>query len=81
MKKSPFQVIPGIGPSMSKDLRELLLDFSRIAHSLNDRQDPGQYDGDEEEEAAYAEVEEYVRVGVLLIREELQSIWPDGLIH
>lgn len=66
---------------MSKDLRELLLDFSRIAHSLNDRQDPGQYDGDEEEEAAYAEVEEYVRVGVLLIREELKSIRPDGPIH
>ncbi len=66
---------------LSKDLRELLLDFSHIAHGLIDKCGPGQNEGDEEEEAAYAEVEEYVRVGVLLIREELQSIRPDGLIH
>jgi len=67
---------------LSKDFRELLMDFSSIASGLNDEQDPGQIDGDdEEEEAAYAEVEEYVRVGVLLIREELKSTWPEGLVH
>jgi uncharacterized protein YgfB (UPF0149 family) len=67
---------------LPKDSKELLLDFSSIASGLNDEQDPGQNDGDdEEEEAAYAEVEEYVRVGVLLIREELKSTWPEGLVH
>jgi uncharacterized protein YgfB (UPF0149 family) len=67
---------------LSKDSRELLLDFSSIASGLNDDQDPGQNDGDEEEEeVAYAELEEYVRVGVLLIREELKSTWPEGLVH
>jgi len=62
------------------DSRELLLDFTRIAHSLHDRDDLEQDDG-EEDEAAYVEVEEYVRLGVLLMLEELKSIQPDGQIH
>lgn len=63
-----------------KDSRELLLDFTRISYDLHRDQDLNQADGDEQEQA-YTEIEEYVRVGVLLIREELQSIQPDGQIH
>lgn len=53
--------------SLSADSKELLNDFAAIARAGHEDED-----GDEDEaELAYAELEEYVRVGVLLIREEL----------
>ncbi len=65
---------------LPQDSRELLLDFTRIAHSLHEREDLEQ-DDDDEDEAAYVEVQEYIRLGVLLILEELKSIRPEGQIH
>jgi yecA family protein len=52
---------------LSEELGELLDDLAEIA-----RVDFEVGDADEEEQAAFAEVVEYVRVGVLLINEELQ---------
>lgn len=48
------------------DAAEALRDFTEIA-----RMDTGQVGADATEEASFAELEEYVRVAVLLIREEL----------
>lgn len=55
----------------STDVVELVRDFNEIARAGYD--DMPLEDGEEEEEA-FAEIEEYVRLGVLLIMEELQPI-------
>ncbi len=55
----------------SEDVVELVRDFNEIARAGYDNMDLE--DGEEEEEA-FAEIEEYVRLGVLLIMEELQPI-------
>ena len=53
--------------TLSQESQELLGDFAAIARAGHEDED-----GDEDEaEMAYAELEEYVRVGVLLIRDEL----------
>ena len=65
---------------LQKDSNEILLDLTNIAHQLQ----PGEDEDltvDEEEEAAYVEVEEYVRVGVMLINEELRAQRPDAQVH
>lgn len=51
------------------DAVELIRDFSEISKAGYD-----DHEVDDEEEAAFIEVEEYVRVGVLLILEELQPV-------
>ncbi len=55
-----YEALPG-------ESAELVQDLAKIAQA-------GSFEihGDEEDEAAYAELVEYVRVGVLLIQEELQ---------
>ncbi|MDO6461764.1 UPF0149 family protein [Granulosicoccaceae sp. 1_MG-2023] len=53
------------------DIPELVRDISMIAGAGYEGENP---EGDEEEQAAYIEVEEYVRVGVMLVLEELQPI-------
>lgn len=52
--------------SLKGDSAELLKDFVEISQISH------QTDGTEEDEAAYIELVEYVRVGVLLINEEVQ---------
>ncbi len=64
---------------LNKDASELLGDFMHISRTL--QSDTGFEHEGEEDEIAYAEVQEYVRVGVMLVNEELQSIRPDGQIH
>lgn len=51
--------------SLSDDADEILRDFAGIAGSQLD------YADDEEDEAALAEVQEFVRIGVLLLQREL----------
>ncbi len=53
-------------PALSADAQELLTDFGQIS-----RVDSGQTE-DEDNERAYTELVEYVRVGVILIFEELR---------
>jgi len=62
--------------ALPEDSRELLADFTEIGTA-------GEFDlGDEEEsEDAYAEISEYIRMGVLLINEELQPIKQSTAIH
>lgn len=55
------------GDKLSSDVQEVLQDMSEIS-----RLDTEDAAGDDEEEAAFVELEEYVRVGVLLIWTELQ---------
>jgi len=54
--------------NLSGDARELLNDFAAIARAGHDDDDE---EAEDEAELAFAELEEYVRVGVLLIRDEL----------
>lgn len=49
------------------DLPEVLRDIAEIAKASSDDMESG-----EEEEASYAELVEYIRVGVMLFREEFQ---------
>lgn len=51
------------------DAFELIRDFAEISKAGYNEDDP-----DDEEADAFSEIEEYVRVGVLLINEELQPI-------
>ena len=62
--------------TLPEDSRELIADFTQIATS-------GEFDLDDEEasEEAFFEIGEYVRVGVLLINEELQPIKQSTQIH
>ena len=62
--------------TLPEDSRELLADFTEIGTS-------GNFDLENEasSEEALAEISEYVRMGVLLINEELQPIKQSTLIH
>lgn len=56
---------------LSEDAGELLKDLAEIARVDFDMDKP-----DEEDESAFAEIVEFVRVGVLLLNEELQPAKP-----
>lgn len=62
--------------TMPEDSRELMADFTEIGTS-------GNFDLDDESasEEALSEISEYVRMGVLLINEELQPMKQSSLIH
>ena len=62
-----------LGDGMSADAREIVQDFGNIAAANFD------YTGGEEDEAALAEVLEFVRVGVLLLCAELDPGPPTQL--
>lgn len=56
-----FGLAAGGHPPLSEESREALDDLARLAHAQ------AQDDGDEEDEQALAEIEEFVRVAVLLL--------------
>ena len=62
--------------ALPEDSRELIADFTQIGTS-------GDFDLDDEDasEEAFLEISEYVRVGILLINEELQPIKQSSAIH
>ena len=62
--------------ALPEDSRELLSDFTEIGTS-------GNFDLEDKDasEEALAEISEYIRMGVLLINEELQPIKQSTLIH
>ncbi len=62
--------------SLPEDSRELLADITEIGTE-------GEFDLEdtEQSEEAYAEISEYIRMGVLLINEELQPLKQSSLIH
>ena len=61
---------------LPEDSRELMKDITEIGTV-------GEFDLDDQEESeeAFAEINEYVRMGVLLINEELQPLKQSSLIH
>ncbi|RTZ66414.1 MAG: YecA family protein [Aquificaceae bacterium] len=61
---------------LPEDTRDLLTDFSRIG-----AEEEFDIDDIEESEASYADISQYVRIGVLLINEELQPMEATSTIH
>lgn len=61
---------------LPEDSRELLKDFNDISGSTD-----LEFAEDDESEEAYLQIVEYLRVGSLLISDELRSIQPDETIH
>lgn len=61
---------------LPEDTRELLSDFSRIS-----AEEEFDLDYADEAEIAYADISQYVRIGVLLINEELQPLTPASTMH
>lgn len=60
------------------DTAEIVKDFQAIESSDADRESVGADDAGADEEGAYIELVEYVRVGVLLIHEELRPVSRPG---
>ena len=70
------------GSELPEDTEELLRDMveiSRAGHDVDDADTEGS--DDNEDELAYMEVEEYVRMGVIYIYEELQPLQSTQTIH
>ena len=61
---------------LPEDTRELISDFSRISS-----EEEFDLDNVDEAEIAYADISQYVRIGVLLINEELQPLKTTTTIH
>jgi yecA family protein len=61
---------------LAEDTRELLSDFSRISS-----EEEFDLENVDEAEIAYADISQYVRIGVLLINEELQPVTSASTIH
>ena len=69
---------------LTGDTREILLDFieiSRAGYNIGEDDVIEVSETTEEDELAFVEVVEYVRTGVLLINEELQTLLPSPTLH
>jgi len=67
---------------LPEDATELLNDMIEISRAGHDADDVDMEDGNaQEDELAYMEVEEYVRMGVLFIYEELQPLQSTQTVH
>ena len=67
---------------LPEDTAELLSDMIEISRAGHDVDEADMEEADpQEDELAYMEVEEYVRMGVLLIYEELQPLQSTQTIH
>ncbi len=70
------------GSELPEDTAELLKDMIEISRAGHDVDDAGVEESDDnDDEVAYMEIEEYVRMGVLLIYEELQPLQSTQTIH
>ncbi len=70
------------GSELPDDTDELLRDMVEISRAGHDVDDADVEDSDDnEDELAYMEVEEYVRMGVMYIYEELQPLQSTQTIH
>jgi len=67
---------------LPEDTAELMKDMIEISRAGQDVDDAGIEESDDnDDELAYMEIEEYVRMGVLLIYEELQPLQSTQTIH
>jgi len=70
------------GSELPEDTAELMKDMIEISRAGHDVDDAGVEESDDnDDEVAYMEIEEYVRMGVLLIYEELQPLQSTQTIH
>ena len=70
------------GSELPEDTAELLKDMVEISRAGHDVDDAGVEESDDnDDEVAYMEIQEYVRMGVLLIYEELQPLQSTQTIH
>ena len=70
------------GSELPEDTAELLKDMIEISRAGLDVDDAGVDESDDnDDEVAYMEIEEYVRMGVLLVYEELQPLQSTQTIH
>jgi len=70
------------GSELPEDTAELLKDMVEISRAGHDVDDTGIEESDDnDDEVAYMEIEEYVRMGILLIYEELQPLQSTQTIH
>jgi len=70
------------GSELPEDTAELLKDMIEISRAGHDVDDTGVEESDDnDDEEAYMEIEEYVRMGVLLVYEELQPLQSTQTIH
>ena len=70
------------GSELPEDTAELLKDMIEISRAGHDVDDTGVEESDDnDDEVAYMEIEEYVRMGVLLVYEELQPLQSTQTIH
>ncbi|MGB5517136.1 MAG: YecA family protein [Gammaproteobacteria bacterium] len=66
---------------LPEDTAELLKDMVEISRATHEVDDGAVTEIEEEDEVAYMEIEEYVRMGALLIFEELQPLQSTQTIH
>ena len=70
------------GSELPEDTAELLKDMIEISRAGQDVDDTGVEESDvNDDEMAYMEIEEYVRMGALLVYEELQPLQSTQTIH
>jgi uncharacterized protein YgfB (UPF0149 family) len=65
-------------PDDSKELIKDIIEISRAGYVADDE---AELDADEDDEVAFMEVSEYVRMGILLIYEELQPLQSSQTVH
>ncbi len=69
-------------PENSKELIKDILEISRAGYVADDEAEQAVEEaGDDEDEVAFMEVSEYVRMGVLLVYEELQPLQSSQTVH
>lgn len=68
-------------PEDSKELIGDILEISRAGYAIDDDEPDTDIEDIDEDEIAYMEVSEYVRMGVLLIYEELQPLQSSQTVH
>ena len=69
-------------PENSKELSKDILEISRAGYVADDEAEQAVEEaGDDEDEVAFMEVSEYVRMGVLLVYEELQPLQSSQTVH
>ena len=69
-------------PEDSKELIKDIVEISRAGYVVDEEAEMAvMEDDDEEDEVAFMEVSEYVRMGILLIYEELQPLQSSQTVH
>jgi uncharacterized protein YgfB (UPF0149 family) len=69
-------------PADSKELIKDIIEISRAGYVVDEEAELAvSEEGDEEDEVAFMEVSEYVRMGILLIYEELQPLQSSQTVH